>query len=188
MIRIELSLRLANSPGALESVCRLLSDERVNVQAMGMEASGQLRLIVDNHVHAAAVLRDHHHQVTERSVIVTAVPNAPGRARTGLADDQRRRDQHRIRVRRRLRGQSDGDDRARRRRRGTRVGGRRRLMKLYVATMDAVVVDVAADGRVRLENEDWSQPTLQERRAIIHAAQEELLALGELLEILQADR
>jgi hypothetical protein len=78
MIRIELSLRLANCPGALGGVCRLLSDERVNVQAMGMEASGQLRLIVDNHVHAAAVLRDHHHQVTERSVIVTAVPNAPG--------------------------------------------------------------------------------------------------------------
>lgn len=61
-------------------------------------------------------------------------------------------------------------------------------MKLYVGTMDAVVIDVAADGRVRLENEDWSQPTLQERRAIIHAAQEELLALGELLEILQAER
>jgi hypothetical protein len=54
--------------------------------------------------------------------------------------------------------------------------------------MDAVVVDVAADGRVRLENEEWSQPTLQERRAIIHAAQEELLALGELIEILQAER
>jgi len=61
-------------------------------------------------------------------------------------------------------------------------------MKLFVGTMDAVVVDVDADGRVRLENEDWSHPTLQERRAIIHAAQEELLALGELLEILQADR
>jgi hypothetical protein len=61
-------------------------------------------------------------------------------------------------------------------------------MKLYVGTMDATVVEVDADGRVRLENEDWSQPTLQERRAIIHAAQEELLALGELVEILQADR
>jgi len=78
MIRIELSLRLPNSPGALAGVCRLLSDERVNVQAMGMETGGPLRLIVDNHVHAAAVLRDHHHQVTERSVIVTAVPNTPG--------------------------------------------------------------------------------------------------------------
>jgi hypothetical protein len=61
-------------------------------------------------------------------------------------------------------------------------------MKLYVGTMDATVVDVDADGRVRLEHEDWSQPSLQERRAIIHAAQEELLALGELLEILKAER
>jgi hypothetical protein len=59
-------------------------------------------------------------------------------------------------------------------------------MKLYVETMDAVVVDVQADGRVRFENEDWSRPTLQEKRAIIHAAQEELAALGELIEILQA--
>jgi hypothetical protein len=78
MIRIELSLRLANSPGALAGVCRLLSDERVNVQAIGLETGGQLRLVVDNHVHAAAVLRDHHHQVTERDVIVTNISNAPG--------------------------------------------------------------------------------------------------------------
>ena len=61
-------------------------------------------------------------------------------------------------------------------------------MKLYVETMDATVVDVAEDGRVRLENEEWSQPTLQERRAIIHAAQEEVGALQELLDILQAER
>ena len=61
-------------------------------------------------------------------------------------------------------------------------------MKLYVETMDAVVVDVNVDGRVQLQDEEWSQPTLQERRAIIHAAQEELAALGELLEILQAPR
>jgi hypothetical protein len=78
MIRIELSLRLANSPGALAGVCRLLSDARINVQALGLETGGQLRMVVDNHVHAAAVLRDHHHQVTERNVIVTAVPNGPG--------------------------------------------------------------------------------------------------------------
>ena len=59
-------------------------------------------------------------------------------------------------------------------------------MKLYVETMDAVVVEVSADGRVRLENEDWSTPTLQERRAIIHAAREELATLSELLEILES--
>jgi hypothetical protein len=58
-------------------------------------------------------------------------------------------------------------------------------MRLYVETMDAVLVDVDADGRVRLDQEDWSQPTLQERRAIIHAAQQEIAALQELLETLQ---
>jgi hypothetical protein len=78
MIRIELSLRLPNSPGSLAGVCRLLSDERVNILAMALETGGQLRLVVDNHVHGAAVLREHHHQVTERDVIVTAVPNSPG--------------------------------------------------------------------------------------------------------------
>jgi len=78
MIRTELSLRLGNSPGSLASVCRLLSDERVNILALGLEGGGQLRLLVDNHVHGGAVLREHHHQVTERDVIVMTVPNAPG--------------------------------------------------------------------------------------------------------------
>ena len=78
MIRTELALRLPNTPGALAGVCRLLSDERVNILAITLEPSGQLRMVVDNHVHAAGVLREHHHQVTERDVIVTTVPNAPG--------------------------------------------------------------------------------------------------------------
>ena len=77
-IRTELSLRIPNSPGALATVCSLLSNERVNVAAMALESGGQLRLVVDNHVHGAAVLREHHHQVTERDVLVTVVPNTPG--------------------------------------------------------------------------------------------------------------
>jgi hypothetical protein len=60
-------------------------------------------------------------------------------------------------------------------------------LRLYVEPMDAVVVDVDRDGRVRLENEDWSTPTLQERRAIIYAAQQEVTALTELLETLSTD-
>jgi hypothetical protein len=59
-------------------------------------------------------------------------------------------------------------------------------MRLYVEPMDAFVVDVDPDGRVRLEHEDWSEPTLQERRAIIFAATTEIAALGELLEIFEA--
>jgi hypothetical protein len=77
-IRTELSLRLQNSPGALGGVCRTLSDEHVNILAMALEATGQLRLVVDNHIHAAAVLRERHHKVTERSVVVLALSNAPG--------------------------------------------------------------------------------------------------------------
>ena len=45
---------------------------------MALEPGGQLRLVVDNHVHGGAVLREHHHQVTEHDVIVTAIPNVPG--------------------------------------------------------------------------------------------------------------
>jgi len=77
-IRTELNLRLPNSPGALAGVCRLMSDERVNIVALMLESGGQLRMVVDNHVHAAAVLREHHHQVTEREVLLVAVPNTPG--------------------------------------------------------------------------------------------------------------
>ena len=58
-------------------------------------------------------------------------------------------------------------------------------MRLYVEPMDAVVVEVSAEGRVRLENEDWSTPTLQERRAIIYAATNEIAALNELIDTLQ---
>ena len=60
-------------------------------------------------------------------------------------------------------------------------------MHLYVEPMDTVVVEVAADGRVRFEHDDdWSTPTLQEQRAIIYAAKQELSALTELLDILQS--
>ena len=50
--------------------------------------------------------------------------------------------------------------------------------------MDAVVVEISADGRVRLENETWTTPTLQEKRAIIYSAYKEVQELDELLEIL----
>ena len=77
-IRTELNLRLPNSPGALAGVCTLLSQERVNILAIALEGAGHLRLVVDNHVHGAAVLREHHHQVTERDVILLAISNTPG--------------------------------------------------------------------------------------------------------------
>jgi hypothetical protein len=50
--------------------------------------------------------------------------------------------------------------------------------------MDAVLVEVSSDGRVRFENEDWRTPTLQEKRAIIYAGRTELQEIEELLTIL----
>ena len=51
--------------------------------------------------------------------------------------------------------------------------------------MNATVVEVDGDGRVRIENEGWSTPTLQEQRAIIYSAQREIEELTEALAILE---
>lgn len=77
-IRTELTVRLQNSPGALARVCGWLAEERVNILAVQLEATGILRLVVDNHVHAVGVLRDRHMQVEQRDVLYTTVPNDPG--------------------------------------------------------------------------------------------------------------
>jgi hypothetical protein len=58
-------------------------------------------------------------------------------------------------------------------------------MRLFIATMDAVLVDFDANGRVRFDNEDWRNPTVQERRAIIHAARDQVEHLKELLDVLE---
>jgi hypothetical protein len=58
-------------------------------------------------------------------------------------------------------------------------------MRLYVEPMDAVLVEFDAEGRVRFEHEEWSTPTLQETRAIIYAARNELAQLTELVELLE---
>jgi len=58
-------------------------------------------------------------------------------------------------------------------------------MRLYVEPMDAYVVEVTDDGRVRLEGQELTLPTFQERRAILYAAGLEREALEELVEILE---
>ena len=61
-------------------------------------------------------------------------------------------------------------------------------MRLYVEPMDALVVEVREDGWVRLEDEQgFSKPSLQERRAILYAATNEVEALTELIDILQRE-
>lgn len=60
-------------------------------------------------------------------------------------------------------------------------------MRLYIETMDALLVDYDPAGRVKLEGEEWSIPSLQERRAILHAAQLEIERLQDLVLALDPD-
>ena len=60
-------------------------------------------------------------------------------------------------------------------------------MRLCVDTMDAVLVEYESDGRVKLDGEDWTTPSLQERRAILHAAQTEIEQLQDLVLALDSD-
>ena len=78
MIRPELTLRLPNSPGALAGICRLLSDEHVNIVALALETNGRLHLVVDNPVRATGVLTSRHHQVVQQDVLVVSTGNQPG--------------------------------------------------------------------------------------------------------------
>ena len=77
-IRTELTVHLQNTVGAASRVCQILAGERVNLLAFGLEVSGAMRMLVDNHVHGAAILREHHYQVEEREVLYTTMPNEPG--------------------------------------------------------------------------------------------------------------
>lgn len=79
-IRTEISLRLANNPGALSRLCGVLSEARVNILGLHLESSGRLRLLVDNPLHAAGTLREHQYAVEERDVLYVIVPNQPGAA------------------------------------------------------------------------------------------------------------
>jgi len=58
-------------------------------------------------------------------------------------------------------------------------------MRLYVEPMDAVLVEFDNAGQVKFDDEEWSVPSLQETRAILYAAENEIAALRELIEALE---
>ena len=60
-------------------------------------------------------------------------------------------------------------------------------MRLFIPTMDAMLVEFDETGRIRFENEEWSRPSVQERRAIIHAAKDQLDDLKDLLDVLESE-
>ena len=77
-IRKEFSLRLQNSPGALGKVCQYLTDEKVGIQALSLDAGGTLRMVVDNPLNAAGLLRAKQYVIEERDVLLMQVPNETG--------------------------------------------------------------------------------------------------------------
>jgi hypothetical protein len=77
-IRTELSFRLQNSPGSFARVTQLLDQEHINILALTLEAGGVLRLILDNPLHAAGILREHQYRVEEHEVLYVSLPNDPG--------------------------------------------------------------------------------------------------------------
>jgi hypothetical protein len=88
-IHKEITVKLANSPGALARVGQTLGAERINMLAMAVDSSGTLRMVVDNPLHAVGTLREQHYNVEERDVLYTTMPNEPGslgRALRLLAD------------------------------------------------------------------------------------------------------
>ena len=58
-------------------------------------------------------------------------------------------------------------------------------MRLYVEPMDAVLVDFDERGQVRFDDEEWSTPSLQEIRAILYAAENEMASLRELVDAVE---
>ena len=58
-------------------------------------------------------------------------------------------------------------------------------VRLHVGPMDAVLLEFDRDGNVRLEGEEWTTPTLQERRAILYAAETQIAELQELIEAVE---
>ena len=61
-------------------------------------------------------------------------------------------------------------------------------MRLFVEPMDSVLVEFDRDGRVRFDHEEWTTPSLQETRAILYAARNQIAELTELIEALEAPR
>ena len=58
-------------------------------------------------------------------------------------------------------------------------------MHLHVEPMDAVLVDFDDQGHVKFANEEWTTPSLQETRALLYAAEQQIATLQELVEALE---
>ena len=72
---------LENKPGQLSTICRDLAEAGINIATLSLADTsdfGIVRMIVDDHEKAKAVLTDRGHVVNVREVIAVCVPDRPG--------------------------------------------------------------------------------------------------------------
>ena len=77
----QISMFLENKPGQLSAACRTLADADVNIATLSLADTsdfGIVRMIVDDHEKAKAVLSERGHVVNVREVIAVCVPDRPG--------------------------------------------------------------------------------------------------------------
>jgi len=77
----QISIFIENRPGQLSAICRDLADAGVNIATLSLADTsdfGIVRMIVDDHERAKAVLTEKGHVVNVREVIAVCVPDRPG--------------------------------------------------------------------------------------------------------------
>jgi hypothetical protein len=77
----EFTVHLPNRPGALADLAERLAAAAINIEALtaiGIDAAGTVRLIVDDEVATRRLLERHDIGFQERRVITTVLPDKPG--------------------------------------------------------------------------------------------------------------
>jgi hypothetical protein len=77
----QISIYSENKPGQLSAICRALAQADVNITTLSLADTsdfGIVRLIVDDHEKAKAVLSEKGHLVNVKDVLAVCVPDRPG--------------------------------------------------------------------------------------------------------------
>ena len=77
----EFTVHLPNRPGSLADLAERLADVGINIEALaaiGIDASGTVRLIVDDEASTRRLLEHNGLTFEERRVITSVLPNKPG--------------------------------------------------------------------------------------------------------------
>ncbi|MBQ5794850.1 MAG: ACT domain-containing protein [Kiritimatiellae bacterium] len=77
----QISVYSENKPGQLSAICRALAQADVNITTLSLADTsdfGIVRLIVDDHEKAKAVLSEKGHLVNVKDVLAVCVPDRPG--------------------------------------------------------------------------------------------------------------